>query len=81
MTEEQQIIEIVKECVRRLNINGAVRKETIIHEAIMKAKNISSKTLVIKSVCSCKRGNAWTWDEVRGINICSYCGKDEQTVL
>lgn len=43
--------------------------------------NELNKSDVIKSVCDCGKGNAWTWDAVRGKNICSYCGKDEQTVL
>jgi hypothetical protein len=73
---EEKIIEIVKRCVALLEINGAVRKETIIHkaieEALMEASKISSNAVLKEGVCEHPQTARGYW---QGEVKCLRCNK------
>ena len=49
-------------------------------KCILNAMNEVSVQKDAKPVCKCGKGNAWTWDEMNKVFLCSYCGRDEKLI-
>jgi hypothetical protein len=63
-----------EKAVQTIKNNWPPENYTILREALtMAIEALQSQPPTV--TCDCGRGNAWTWDGVRGKNICSYCGK------